>query len=55
MIDGFMDEYGILVILAMYAMIATWPIWLAFFLAILIFRENIRSYQRSMLKGEKNE
>ena len=46
MIAGFMDEYGILVILAMYAIIATWPIWLAFFLAILI---------RSMLKGEKNE
>lgn len=46
MIAGFMDEYGILVILAMYAIFATWPIWLAFFLAILI---------RSMLRGEKNE
>jgi|APSaa5957512493_1039668.scaffolds.fasta_scaffold25921_1 hypothetical protein len=50
MIDGFMDEYGILVIFSTvyitqcFVFVAL--IWLAFFLAILI---------RSMLKGEKNE
>ena len=46
MIDGFMDEYGILVIMAVFAIMGLWPVWLAFFLAILI---------RLMLKGEKNE
>ena len=46
MIDGFMDEYGILVIMAVFAIIGLWPVWLVMGITILVW---------SMLKGEKNE
>ena len=43
MIDSFMSEYGILVLLAFYGIVATWPIWVAVAFAILV---------TSAIKGE---
>ena len=43
MIDSFMNEFGILVVMAIFVIVALWPVWLVIGVTLLVW---------SMLRGE---
>lgn len=44
MLDSFLSEYGVIVLMAVFAIIGLWPVWLVMGITLLVW---------SMLRGEE--